>query len=370
MDRLADLDLNQAVVYFRTDSLLTWFKRDRVNIPLITSAGPTGNAVLGDPGTTVVFGGQGAQLGGGGSFDHEPFYAVRFALGCWLDLEDTCAAEIIGTAWIGRKDNFIASTVCSPNLVLARPFFNALTQTEAALIVAFPQLPLVGAIHVSNNTDLWTPEVNFRTLLYHHDHLRVDGLIGFRYMELQENLVVSSASAYGPIFLGIADQFDTRDRFYGGQVGAEADYQHGHLFMNLLGQVAIGGTQQIVTVTGVTNTTIPGVSPQAAACSGLLALASTNGGRTSHDAFGVVPQLEFKLGWQFGKFARLYTGYSFMYWNSVVRPAQQLDRVINPNFVPVLDTSGASGGPGVPPPPFRRSDFWAQGLIFGLELTY
>src|SRR5262249_28060661 len=162
--------------------------------------------VLGNPGTTVVFGGAGGQLGGGGSFDHEPFYAVRFAAGWWFDIESTCGVEIIATAWMGRKDNFLASTLSQPDLVLSRPLFNALTQTEDALLVGFPQLPLVGAIHVQNNTDLWSPEVNFHTMLYHRDHLRVDGLLGFRYMEMQENLTVSSASAFGPVFLGISDQ--------------------------------------------------------------------------------------------------------------------------------------------------------------------
>ncbi len=356
--------------WFRTDSLLTWFKRDRVAIPLITSGGPTATGAIGDPATSVVFGGPGAQLGGGASLDREPFYAVRFALGHWFNLENTCGLEVVGTAWIGRSDNFLASTVNQPNLVLARPFFNAVSQMEDAFIVAFPQLPLVGAIHVFNNTDLWSPEVNLRWLLYGRDHLRVDGLLGFRYMELQENLIISNASAFGPIFIGISDQFDTRDRFYGGQLGAQADYVLGHFFVNLLSQVAVGGTQQLVNIKGTSNTSIPGFSPMGAASSGLLALAGSNAGRTTHDAIGVVPEVELKLGWQFGKFARLSVGYSFLYWNSVVRPAEQLDRVVNPNLVPLSGSFGAPGGPGVPAAPFRRTDFWAQGLLFGLELTY
>ena len=59
-----------------------------------------------------------------------------------------------------------------------------------------------------------------------------------------------------------------------------------------------------------------------------------------------------------------------MNWNDVVRPGNQIDRVVNPNIVPTDQDFGVAGGPRRPAPLFNSSDFWAQGVNFGLHFRY
>jgi hypothetical protein len=66
---------------------------------------------------------------------------------------------------------------------------------------------------------------------------------------------------------------------------------------------------------------------------------------------------------------RAFVGYDFLYWNQVVRPGNQVDRNINLSQSAVFG-SGTLSGPATPAPLFGRSDFWAQGITFGLELRF
>jgi hypothetical protein len=58
----------------------------------------------------------------------------------------------------------------------------------------------------------------------------------------------------------------------------------------------------------------------------------------------------------------------------VVRPGEQIDRVINAGQSPLYETPatppGLQGGPARPTVVFRGTDFWAQGINFGLEFRY
>ncbi len=69
---------------------------------------------------------------------------------------------------------------------------------------------------------------------------------------------------------------------------------------------------------------------------------------------------------------RVFAGYDFMYMSSVVRPGNQIDPNINlsqmgptPNHNP--NTLVGPASPGVP---FASSNFWAQGVTFGIEFRY
>ena len=53
-----------------------------------------------------------------------------------------------------------------------------------------------------------------------------------------------------------------------------------------------------------------------------------------------------------------------------VLPGDQINRTVNPGLVPTSQTFGTAGGPLQPSPIFQRTDFWAQGVNFGLEYRY
>ena len=66
---------------------------------------------------------------------------------------------------------------------------------------------------------------------------------------------------------------------------------------------------------------------------------------------------------------RAYVGYNFLYWTNVIRPGDQIDRVVDLTFVPNSIPVPFSGQ-NRPQPLFKQSDLWAQGLQFGLELRW
>ena len=62
---------------------------------------------------------------------------------------------------------------------------------------------------------------------------------------------------------------------------------------------------------------------------------------------------------------RVFVGYDFLYLSDVVRAGDQVNLAVNPNPL-----RGVTGGPAQPVFIVRPSDFWAQGVNFGLEFRY
>ena len=77
-----------------------------------------------------------------------------------------------------------------------------------------------------------------------------------------------------------------------------------------------------------------------------------------------------KLGFCVTKHLDVFAAYTFTYLSSTVRPGEQINRTVNPTIVPVSHSFGMPVGPAQPSFTFQRTDFWAQGLNFGLEFSY
>jgi hypothetical protein len=155
--------------------------------------------------------------------------------------------------------------------------------------------------------------------------------------------------------------FHTRSQFYGGQVGVQSEFRHGNLSLNLLGKVGLGVSHQVVTISGFETITAPS-GVQSTENASLLAM-PTNNGRTTKDVFAVVPEVGLDVGYDVLRNVRIAVGYTFLYWNDVVRPGDQIDPVVNTRF-------RAGVGPARPAPLFNATDFWAQGVSFSLALRY
>jgi len=85
----------------------------------------------------------------------------------------------------------------------------------------------------------------------------------------------------------------------------------------------------------------------------------SNIGRQVADQFNVVPQVQIQAGHDVTRNIRTSVGYDALYMNQVVRPGNQID--------PWL---GTVNGVDFPQPQFNKTDFWAHGVSFGLELRY
>jgi hypothetical protein len=113
----------------------------------------------------------------------------------------------------------------------------------------------------------------------------------------------------------------------------------------------------------------PGGTPVALR-GGFLAL-PTNIGHFSRDRFSFVPRVGVNFGYQVTQNLRAFVGYTFLYWTDVIRPGEQIDRVLNLSQNPTFGHPGAAlFGPARPEVLFKETDFWAQGINFCIEFRF
>jgi hypothetical protein len=238
---------------------------------------------------------------------------------------------------------------------------------------------------------MWGAEANLRANLLCDCWYRLDGLAGFRYLELDEALNVRedldvspdlarmfpgnpAAARFAGTHITVQDSFHTRNEFFGGQLGAVFEAHYGPWVFDVRGTVGLGDTHQVVDINGNQHVTGGGIGNQLFG-GGLLAT-SSNIGHFTRDRFTVVPEIGLTVGYQVTDNLRLFVGYDFTYWSSVVRPGDQVDRSINPrnvpNFVLLNPTEAPRGSPNPARPAFvfHGTDFWAQGATFGAEIRY
>jgi hypothetical protein len=163
------------------------------------------------------------------------------------------------------------------------------------------------------------------------------------------------------------DRFHTSNQFYGGQIGTDVMWCCGRFFVNVLTKVGLGTSVEQADINGWTTwSNSNGQSGRLGV--GELALPS-NLGQYSKNQFAVVPEFGLNLGYAVTQHIRLTFGYTFLYWSRVLRVGDQVDRVINPTEFTAL-SGGSMTGPPRPSFAFNTSDFWAQGINFGLEFRY
>ena len=63
-------------------------------------------------------------------------------------------------------------------------------------------------------------------------------------------------------------------------------------------------------------------------------------------------------------------GYNFLYWSNVARPRDQIARTVNFTQVSIDPTFGPLNGAARPVPMPHLTDFWAQGINFGIQFQY
>src|SRR5262249_52810194 len=154
----------------------------------------------------------------------------------------------------------------------------------------------------------------------------------FRYLGLSETLGVDQSTdllpggvagfngtlLLAPGTIRVGDRIETRNDFYGGQVGFQGEHSWGHVFLFSSLKVAVGATHETVHSFGFSTLTVPGAAPTSAT-GGLLAVPGT-AQLTSHDAVAFVPEVNLNVGYEFGRHLRVYVGYTFLYWSDVARP--------------------------------------------------
>jgi hypothetical protein len=310
----------------------------------------------------------------GGGIDNDVRSGGRFRAGYWLDDEQTCGIEGGYFFLSSRSVNFAAGSADAGSLVISRPFFNVITGMEDSELVSVPGV-LNGTVAVNLSSRLQGAELNGICNVCCGCRGRVDLLAGFRYLELDEGLGITENLAVNPSVpitggtgFVVHDQFSTTNRFYGGQVGARAELWSGNLFVNVRGMIALGATDEVIDVAGSTVIAPPGRAPTVG--NGGLLAQPTNSGHFTGSHFAVVPEVGVNVGYQLTEHLRAFVGYSFLYCSNVVRPGDQIDRGVNPTQLPLTTATPLFTGTARPAPVLRDTDFWAQGVNFGMEFRY
>jgi hypothetical protein len=341
--------------------LLWWFKNGTVP-PLVTAGG---DGKLDSPGTQVLV----DSL----NFDDAVRQGGRFALGYRFKTIPCLGVEANGFFLSDRRSDASFSSGGDP--LLAQPFFNVATGQADASLIAKPGLSS-GSATISSWTDLWGTEANLTTSLIGSDRFHLTVLAGFRYLRLEDEvtsverfLVSPTVPGFGGNRVVLEDEFRTVNNFYGGQVGLETGVRFGMVAIDFRGKFALGQIQQVADVAGVATRLSPNGVTTILPPGGLYALRS-NSGRHQQDELAFVPEVGLNVGLQMTRRLKLFTGYSFLWISTVARAGEQIDPVINTTQYPIRSGNSPLVGPARPAFPFNQSDFWAQGVRFGLELSF
>jgi hypothetical protein len=347
--------------------LLWWIKEGPLPTPLVTTGAPGGalfaRGALGNPTTQVLF--------GGSDIDYGSFSGFRVTAGGWIDSCQTFGLEASGFLLPQRSTDFVASANAAGSPFLAVPLNSAVAIPGSGIPTGEIGFPVSApgfntGVSVSSQSRLWGFEVNGLWNAYRGDVFRVELLGGFRYLDLDEELNLSARAAVPGVaaIASLNDGFDTRNQFYGGQVGARLGLRWCRFGVSLAGKVALGAVHEVVDVSGNKSVTVGAFN--ATAPGGLFAQ-PTNIGRRTRDEFAVLPEAQVRVDFAVTSWLTVFAGYNFLYLNNVVRPGDQIDRTVN---LTQLTGLPPAVGPARPAPQFNDSDFWAHGLNVGLEFRY
>jgi hypothetical protein len=380
-------DGGKSSVWGSVDYLLWWFRDAPLPYPLVTSGTPASP----NPGTLGL---GGFPILTGNSVDQGAISGARLTLGGWLGSDGQFGIEASGFILPEQSKGYRAFSNSNGSPVITFRYLDPPDPmtgiaAEDAFQASLPPGngagagPFSGGVVVISRTQLWGAELNGVTSLADGGGLRLQGLLGFRYADLKEamdlqfqsNAILDGVVPFqgdtfpAPSSVSTLDTFRTRNQFYGGQFGIRAESCFGKLVVGFTGKLALGDTHEIVDVLG-TSTLVPNVGPARTVPFGQFA-GPSNSGRHTREDFTVLPEVEIKAGYQVTDSLRVTVGWDYLYWSRVVRPGSQFDFIVddrtnavNPGFV------AGTTGTQFPAPLFRRTDFWAQGLTFGVELRF
>ncbi len=349
------------VAWSSLDYLLWWSKGQFVP-PLVTTGTVTSLGVLGQPDTEILYGGQ--SLNGAANS------GARLELGWWLAPEWAAEGNVL---WLAQTtDTYNVASTGDP--LLARPFMDIVTGSEDSHLVAYPDA-VAGTLSINSTSRFKGAELLLRRTIHSRSDCRFDAydqyscrwdvLLGYRYNRLDDDLLIrESLEAAGPSTIELYDLFDSRNDFHGVDMGLNAVFRHERWSLELLAKMALGNVKSSVLIDGATTTTSGGVVDNDAG--GMLAL-TTNMGSYTDNNMAVIPELGVTLGFDLTECCRATFGYTFIYWSNVARAGSQIDRNLNPSYFP---NNGPAAGGVQPEFAMIMSDYWLQGMNFGLELHF
>jgi hypothetical protein len=344
----------------RAEYLLWWTRG--MTVPALATTGNTADSLpsaLGQPNTQILF--------GDAALNDEVRPGGRITLSRWLDPCQNRAIEV-SYLTLGDKDTTFGASN-HDFAVLGRPFLNATRNAQDARLIANPGT-VSGTLEITATTEFQSLEVLYRQVCARSCNAQLDCLIGYRAAELEDRLrigesTLSLASPTVGTTFDLVDRFDSRNTFHGGEVGLVLLYRADPCWSwEAVAKVAIGTSNYRAGISGQT-VAEDNLGDIVTSERGLLTQ-GTNVGTYRWDDFATVSEFGITLRRDLSRGLSATVGYSLLYWSNVARAGEQVDSMVNPTQIP----PGTLVGEARPAFPFRTTDFWAQGLRFGIEYHF
>lgn len=363
--------------FVRAEYLLWWMPGYPVPVLATTNSNPNLTGYFGEPGTTAILG-PGALVGSTRS-------GFRVRAGLWLNEGHSWGVDA-GFFTLGNlSETAVRDSAQFPTIT--RPFFspNVMPGSTAVIgefgeSVALPGI-LRGTLTARGESELWGADVNLRKCLFTKCDSRAELFAGYRHLNLRERLTITEnitvigdgagrLDVVDPVGTRVVvqDRFATRNAFHGGQIGAYYEHRFGRWDVDARASVAFGTNVQTLDISATQVRTRPGMAPMVFTNGGLLA-AGSNIGQFEQTSFGFVPELTLNVGYRITPRVRVFGGYNFLLWTNVIRPGDQIDRVVDLTFVPNAPAVMPSGQ-ARPRPTFTQRDLVINGVQVGLELRW
>ena len=346
---------------FRAEYLLWWMNAQKIPI-LATTSVNGGLGFLDDSGTRTLL--------DPGSFGHSPRSGFRTRAGYWFD--DCGTWGIDGSFFYLGNQASSASFDSSTFPTITRPIYAPNFPGEFGEIVALPGVS-TGALNIEATSKLWGFDLNLRRALCKTCDSRSEVFAGYRSLALNETLTINEFITALPgntndpagTMVTVSDNFQTRNRFNGGQVGYASERTWNRWSFEGRGSVALGNTSQTVEIAGFQSRLRPGMTTPDTFAGGLLAT-GPNLGKFEQNRFSVVPEFTLNVGYWITPVIKVYAGYNFLYWSNVVRAGDQIDRTVDVTFVPNPPPGVPFSGQYRPQPTFNQTNLSVNGIQFGI----
>lgn len=348
--------------YASAEYLFWWTQANRMP-PLLSTSSQADRGFLGAGSTQILL--------GNGSFGDNGHSGGRFNVGYWFGCDQRWAIEGGGFFLSEASQTFTQSSTGEP--LLARPFLNANVPQPFSEIVAANGIS-AGTFTAQTTTSLWGADVNLRRFLSGTCCRRLDLIGGFKYLNLNESLTIQEAVTADPSNQTVAgafvtDQFRTQNHFYGGQIGLLGEARRGRWYVDSALKIGLGNMNQNLQIDGAQTVTFRNGTTQTFP-GGLLALPGANIGSYSQNKFAVVPEVGFNIGYHLRPNLRIFVGYNFLYASSVLRPGDQIDTTLDVTRIPNFPTGATPLTLVRPTTTLRDTEFFAQGISFGLQFKW
>jgi hypothetical protein len=235
-----------------------------------------------------------------------------------------------------------------------------------------------GSINVSSQSDLHNIGVIRRHVLWadFERNFRIDWLIGYRYLRLDEDLLITDLVTLNNPSGGLIpagtqirrmDQFSSTNDYHAGEFGLLYEVHRGRWAIEGGTKMGIGNMHEAINAQGSQQINLGGTSGFAdvPGAGGFLVQPGQNAQHQGRNELALLTESELRVAFAFNDRWRAMLGCTVIYVNRVTRPGDQIDTNLDPTSFP---PAGAGNAP--PMQRFTESYLWLFGVNAGVEVRW